>query len=274
MLQLTPSQIGLVSWSLKDLASPLDMPARLKQLNMSKVQLALHALVTDPDPWCQVPDLLAAADIAIVSGMWSIRGGVIDDEQWADNVTMTQAVGEIAQPLGVRLMTSHIGHLPDEQDPQYAVAIERTKTLAEILEQSGCRFLFETGPESSPRLCRFLEALAQAGSPKIGINFDPGNMLIYNTDDPTVAMRRFLPWIEQCHLKDARRPDEGQPRGPETPVGQGEVDWTAFLTMLAEIDYAGDLIIEREKTETLDQDVADAVEHITQLMQAVAPAAI
>jgi sugar phosphate isomerase/epimerase len=46
------------------------------------------------------------------------------------------------------------------------------------------------------------------------------------------------------HVKDACYPTDPDGLGRITPLGQGQLDLPAMLTRLAEIGYAGDLIIE------------------------------
>lgn len=272
MLPQYASRIGLVSWSLRA-DTPREMAGQLKSMKLTKLQLDIALAVDFPEAWGRASAVFADEGVRVVSGMWLLKGDVVNDDNWPYNLERTHAVALAAQRQGVASMTSHIGRLPPADDPAYLLAIERVKTLARILEDHGCRFLFETGPESSDRLCRFLRDLEQAGSPRIGINYDPANMLIYDTDEPIRAMRNFLPWIEQCHLKDARRPAAGQKRGVETRLGEGEVDWRAFLTVLAQAGYEGDLLIEREggrhMGNGLAQDVADTMELIGGLMDKI-----
>jgi sugar phosphate isomerase/epimerase len=68
------------------------------------------------------------------------------------------------------------------------------------------------------------------------------------------------PWIRQVHIKDARRPQVPGTWGREVVVGTGEVDWPAFFAVLKEMNFAGDLAIEREAGTTRVADVRAARE--------------
>ena len=52
-------------------------------------------------------------------------------------------------------------------------------------------------------------------------------------------------------------------------VGTGEVDWVAFVRILAEADYAGDYIFEREAGDDRVGDIAKGIADLTAAMQEV-----
>ena len=80
----------------------------------------------------------------------------------------------------------------------------------------------------------------------IGVNFDPANMILYDMDEPIEALRLLVPHIRQVHVKDAKRTAVKHQWGEEVTVGTGEVDWDAFVRVLAEADFAGYYVFERE----------------------------
>jgi sugar phosphate isomerase/epimerase len=71
-------------------------------------------------------------------------------------------------------------------------------------------------------------------------------MLLYDKGDPIEAMSVLGPWIRQVHLKDALRTKTPGTWGEEVPVGTGQVDWRAFFCTLRKINFAGNVVIERE----------------------------
>jgi sugar phosphate isomerase/epimerase len=71
-------------------------------------------------------------------------------------------------------------------------------------------------------------------------------MILYGKGDPIEAMRVLGPWIKQVHLKDAKATAQPGTWGEETVAGTGEVDWPAFFTTLTELNFTGDICIERE----------------------------
>ena len=48
------------------------------------------------------------------------------------------------------------------------------------------------------------------------------------------------------HGKDGKYPTDGDHLGDEVPLGQGKVNYPAFIAKLKEIGYQGDITIERE----------------------------
>ena len=48
------------------------------------------------------------------------------------------------------------------------------------------------------------------------------------------------------HGKDGKYPTDGHHLGDEAPLGQGKVNYSAFIAKLKEIGYQGDITIERE----------------------------
>ena len=58
----------------------------------------------------------------------------------------------------------------------------------------------ETGQEQAPELLQFLNDLPPTN---VGVNFDPGNMILYGSGDPIEAVRILSRHIRHVHIKDA-----------------------------------------------------------------------
>jgi len=70
--------------------------------------------------------------------------------------------------------------------------------------------------------------------------------------------------VRNLHIKDAVKTEVPGEWGTEMPVGQGEVDWSRFFTVLAEANYDGYFCIEREGGDDRPGDIAlarDLVRH-------------
>ena len=117
----------------------------------------------------------------------------------------------------------------------------------------------ETGQESAEDLCELLTSL---NHPALMVNLDPGNMILYNKNDPIDALRILSPWIKQIHAKDAVRSKIAGQWGKEVPWGDGQVGGIRFLSALHEISFKGSLIIEREVGENPIRDIKLAIERI------------
>lgn len=270
-------RLGVCSWSLKP-QNPRELAERVRRCGVRKVQLALNPLFSDATAanWRDTGTVLRDAGLTVVSGMFgtvgedystldSIRrtGGVLPDAHWDANLKIAENALRHALDLGAPTITTHAGFIPhDEADPAYGKMLDRLGTIADLYAKESVAFLFETGQETAEDLERFL---ARLDRPNVGVNFDPANMILYDKGDPIAALRRLLPRVRQVHVKDATRTATPGAWGQEQRVGQGEVDWSAFLKTLRDGGYAGDLIIEREAGDARVEDANAARELITRL---------
>ena len=231
--------------------------AKLQETGVRRVQLALDPLREEPVVWGKTPELLQAAGISIVSGMFGcvgedystldtirVTGGIAPDAMWAQNWKNIQATADLARRLGLKLVTFHAGFLPhEESDPNCAKLRQRLIQTADIFQARGIGLGLETGQETADVLFGFLQKLAR---PNVAVNFDPANMLLYDKGNPIEALRKLGPWVRQVHIKDARRTKIPGTWGDEVAAGTGEVDWPAFFATLRQVGFQGNLCIERE----------------------------
>jgi sugar phosphate isomerase/epimerase len=163
-----------------------------------------------------------------------------------------RATAEIATALGLELVTFHAGFVPhDPADPDFSKMVARLAAVAEIFAAADMTVALETGQETAAGLASLLVVLDR---PNVAVNFDPANMLLYGKGDPVEAVRLLGRWIRQVHVKDAVQSAVPGTWGEEVAVGTGQVDWPAFFAALADADFTGDLVVEREAG---DQRVAD-----------------
>ena len=108
-------------------------------------------------------------------------------------------------------------------------------------------FLFETGQETPVTLKRAIQDIEKTlGKGNIGINLDPANLIMYGKANPVDALEVFGEYVRGIHGKDGKYPTDGHHLGDEVPLGQGKVNYPAFIAKLKEIGYEGDITIERE----------------------------
>ncbi len=279
----TVEQIGVCSWSLQA-TGPQDLAAKVTTLGLKRVQLGLTPHRDDPGTWEGTQEVLAAAGIEIVSGMFStigedystpatIRetGGVVPDQHWAGNLELAKAAAALARQLGVKQVSTHAGFLPhDPADPAFDKLSGRVAELAALFAADGGSLLLETGQESAATLLDFLQEMARRGATNVTVNFDPANMILYDMDEPIEALQKLVPHVEQVHVKDAKRTTVKGQWGEEVVVGTGQVDWVAFVRILAEADFAGSYIFEREAGDDRVGDIARGIEALSAAMQQVA----
>lgn len=249
-------RLAVCSWSLQP-EGPEQLITHLRTIGVPRVQLALNPLRDNSSVWSATDELLRAAGIRIVSGMFgtvgedfstleTIRrtGGLVPDDTWEENWENAQATAELAARLGLKLVTFHAGFLPhEESDPEFEKLQHRIRLVADLFAARGIDLAFETGQENAGTLKIFLEQLGRAN---VGVNFDPANMLLYDQGNPIDALRTLAPWVKQCHLKDANRTRTPGAWGEEVVLGTGQVDWAQFFAVLREMRFAGWCCIERE----------------------------
>ena len=276
MTPLTPEQLGVCSWSLQARGAD-DLVAKVKATGVKDVQLALSAHRDDPAALDGVRTSLDAIGGRIVSGMFgavqedyssldSIRrtGGFVPDDAWDENWHVAQAAAKAANLMEVDLVSTHAGFLPeDPKDPAYGKLLKRLQRIADLFADHGLTLLFETGQETAAHLNHFLDRF---GRDNVGINFDPANMILYDKGDPIAALRELMPRVLQVHIKDALRTKSPGQWGSEVVVGTGEVDWPAFLQILAENNFMGNMVIEREAGDDRVGDIRAAAMKLRSLM--------
>ena len=129
-------------------------------------------------------------------------------------------------------------------------------------EKLGVTFAIETGPEKAETLADFIR---DVGSKGIGVNLDPANLVMVTDDDPVKAVETLKDFTVHTHAKDGRLLQKTDPKVIynffaeggiedlrmsdyfiELPLGQGDVDFNAYLKALENSGFEGFLTIERE----------------------------
>jgi L-ribulose-5-phosphate 3-epimerase len=271
-----PSQrLAVCSWSLQP-TDPHDLIAKLQTTGLRRVQLALDPLRENPQLWGKAPKLFADAGISILSAMFGcvgedystldtirISGGIAPDATWKQNWANIQATAELAQTMGLKLVTFHAGFLPhDDTHPDFSKLRDRLVQVAGQFAQRQITLGLETGQETAPVLRHLMENL---NHPQLGVNFDPANMILYDKGDPIEALRVLGPWIRQVHIKDARRTRVPGAWGEEVAVGDGEVNWAGFFSTLEQLQFSGDCVIEREAGTQRATDIRKARDLVEQV---------
>lgn len=151
---------------------------------------------------------------------------------------------DFAKKLGVSQMATHMGYMPENPlGEDYLPLIAAIREVAEHCRTNGQKLLFETGQETPVTLRRVIE---DVDTGNLGINLDPANLILYGKANPIDALDVFGEFVCDVHAKDGRYPTNGRYLGQETVVGEGKVNFPAFVKRLREVGYDGSLIIERE----------------------------
>lgn len=274
---ITP--IAVCSWSLRP-ADAAALAREVRQCGLGAVQLHLNPIADRS--WDHLSAREALASTRIVSGMMapvgedystmeSIRrtGGVRSDDTWEANRQLARRIADVCEVWKIGLVTLHAGFVPAGGGLEHEAMVERVAWLAECFAKRGTRLALETGQEAAGTLIEFLRDLDAAtdavGAGRVGINFDPANMLLYGTGDPVPSLRVLRERVVQVHIKDAARSATPGVWGEETVVGRGGVDWGGVFEVLGR-GRMPQLVIEREGGETRVEDVKKAVALVSRLV--------
>ncbi len=196
-----------------------------------------------------------------------------------DRVEKTKRIVDLAVEFGATVISTHIGVIPaDKTNPRYKVMLDALTECGLYAKERGVTLAIETGPEKAATLLAFIED-TKGG---VGVNFDPANFTMVTGQDAVEAVYMLRDHIVHTHAKDGVMLDKNQ--NPEdvyhafaiggvealnackgfleVPLGQGQVDWDAYLAALRDIGYDGFLTIERETGDDPEADIVMAVDFL------------
>lgn len=191
-------------------------------------------------------------------------------------IEKSKRILDLAKELDTNVVTTHIGVVPaDPSHERYKIMQQACHELAEYADSVQAHFAIETGPETSQVLKSFLDSLCSRG---VAVNLDPANLVMVTGDDPVKAVYNLRDYIVHTHAKDGKMiyfkdpemvygviPDTMKDKGRsylEVPLGQGSVDFPAYLKALDDIGYKGFLTIERECGEDPAADIETAIKFL------------
>ncbi len=202
--------------------------------------------------------------------MWNFVEGPISiglvPEDWrAIRIQTLEQAARCAAEMGVQSITTHCGFIPEfPGDPLYQGTIVALKQIMGTCDSLGVQFWFETGQETPITLLRTIQ---DVGSPNMGINLDPANLLMYGKANPVDALDTFGEWVRGVHAKDGHYPTDGAALGKEAPMGEGRVNFPVLVPKLKSMGYTGALTIEREISgDKQIEDIQRAIDILTPLL--------
>lgn len=203
-----------------------------------------------------------------------------------ERVALTKQIVDLAADLNTAVVTTHIGVIPaDRKHPRYRVMADALRECGRYAASNGVTLAIETGPETAAVLRQFLQDMDGG----VGVNLDPANFVMVTGQDPVEAVSLLVPYIVHTHIKDGVMLKRTDPEiiydhfasggiealnvadyFLETPLGQGAVDFTAYLAALCAHDYDGYLTIERETGEDPLADITLARDTVRRLLSEMA----
>jgi len=250
-------KIGLAIWSLGKTFTLDSLERQLalaKEIGVEGVQLwavdydSAASCLLDPDR-CDVKcrkevlEIVESFSLEISSFCAQLTGprglgGLDDPEGLEKRVEKTKKVLELASFMGSPIVTTHPGHIPEDQgDKTYKVIKDSISEIVSYAEDIGAYFAVETGMEPPHILRAFIEDIS---SEALRVNYDPANLLRYGVESVLEGVRKLGKWIIHTHAKD-----HNLETGRAT-VGEGLVPWKRYLRELKSQGYSGWLALEDE----------------------------
>lgn len=273
--QLTP---GVCSWSLQVSSVP-ELEQFAQRLGVSVVQIACgdphHATWIEGDA---MPAAVRAAQLRPCGAMLGFPG-----EDYTTPRTIRDTGGFGPEPLrperlervrwglkrtrelGLDWMSTHAGFIPPPGDPSRPEYLRTLAQVAALADEASVDIAFETGQETADVLKLTLDELK---CPRLKVNFDPANMILYDMGEPLRAVEILAPYVRHVHAKDATRTTVPGEWGREVPLGEGQVNIPAFVQKLWDVGYRGPVCVEREAGSQAER-FADIVRGIDVLRSAI-----
>lgn len=193
--------------------------------------------------------------------------GLAPPETRAARLAEMKEISDFAKRLGVPVVALHLGFIDENREgADYKAIVAVTQELCDYCSGNGQALHLETGQETADGLLHFLQDVDRDN---LFVNFDPANMILYGTGEPIPALEQVGKYVRSVHCKDGSwSKNPGKDWGQEVSLGEGDVDFTAFLGTLNKIGYTGPLTIEREipkEPERQRAEIGSAVELLNSL---------
>lgn len=211
-------------------------PARAKEFNAKLADLGIKITVVfagfEGESYADIPTVERTV-------------GLMPRETRAARTKELKEIADFAGELGVDVVGMHLGFVPhDKSNPDYPELLAITRAVCDHCRGNSQALHLETGQEPVDVLIQFLDDVARDN---LFVNFDPANMILYGAGEPIPALEKLGPRVHSVHCKDATWSEKpGDTWGAEVPLGEGDVDFAAFIQTLNKIGYTGPLTIERE----------------------------
>lgn len=233
------------------------------QMYAVRGEISPDNLLNAPEKLQAYRDLLKEHNL-IVSALCGDLGGHGFElaEANPERIEKTKRIIDLACAFDTKVVTTHIGVIPaDTECDKYKVMLEALRECGAYAAERGVTLAIETGPEMADVLHGFVERAGRG----VGVNLDPANFVMVTGQDPAEAVYLLKDHIVHTHLKDGKMLKKTDPvriydrfAGGgiealnvadyfiETPVGEGDVDFNAYIKALRDIGYDGFLTVERE----------------------------
>ena len=276
-----PFSIGVILDSFRtDLTTALDKAVAVgaSGLQVYATSGAFSPESLSPQKRREFLDMCKSRGLTISALCGDLGQGFANPEKNPELIERSKRILDLAKDLETDVVTTHIGVVPADTDcDTFRIMQDACGQLAAYADSLRAHFAIETGPELSAVLKTFLDTLHSTG---VAVNLDPANLVMVAGVDPVKAVHNLKEYIVHTHAKDGRMLRRVNPEtiyngtldfaeAPfiELPLGQGDVDFPAYLSALNDIGYTGYLTIEREVGDDPEGDIRLAVNFLQSLIR-------
>ena len=276
-----PFSIGVILDSFRtDLTTALDKAVAVgaSGLQVYATSGAFSPESLSPQKRREFLDMCKSRGLTISALCGDLGQGFANPEKNPELIERSKRILDLAKDLETDVVTTHVGVVPADTDcDTFRIMQDACGQLAAYADSLRAHFAIETGPELSAVLKTFLDTLHSTG---VAVNLDPANLVMVAGDDPVKAVHNLKEYIVHTHAKDGRMLRRVNPEtiyngtldfaeAPfiELPLGQGDVDFPAYLSALNDIGYTGYLTIEREVGDDPEGDIRLAVNFLQSLIR-------
>ncbi|HWR54576.1 MAG TPA: sugar phosphate isomerase/epimerase family protein [Bryobacteraceae bacterium] len=258
---------------------PLRALRAVKSLGLDTVQVSKL-----PDRFYTPEGVREFADLLRTTGMRADSVvAVFAGESYKDRDTVVRTVGfrplhlikerleysrkcvDFAEGIGARIVTFHMGFLPENaEDAAYQAMLAAVSDIAGYAARKRVTISLETGQETGEQLAAFLDKITVA---RVGVNFDPANLVIYGVESPSRALEQFVSRVTSVHVKDALLPETPGAMGREVRPGEGRAQLNECFRNLRKSGFKGALIIENYVTRELKTDPMDELRRAKEFIE-------
>ena len=209
----------------------------------------------------QLRKWIADEGLSVAAVSFPTRRGYNVPEDLEARVEATKAAMQLSARLGARIVTNHIGRVPeDREDVSFRQMVEALSDLAAYGQHVGAQLVARTGSEPGADLARLLDALPAGG---VGVDFDPGGLILAGFS-PSETIEALGSRILYVHARDCVR-DVAAGRGSDVPLGRGSADFPQLAGMLERHQYRGFFTIDRRGAEDPAGEISQAVRYLRSL---------
>ncbi|MEZ6133882.1 MAG: sugar phosphate isomerase/epimerase family protein [Pirellulaceae bacterium] len=209
----------------------------------------------------QLRKMMEDLNLRVAAVRFQTRSGYDVQRDLDRRIDATKEAMQMAYSLGASVVINSVGLVPDETThPSYGQLAASLTDLARYSHHVGAMLACETGSEPAQRLVGLLDSLPEKA---IGINFNPGNLIInehYDEDSVKVCASHVLSVTARDGVKDLTRG-----RGVEVPLGRGVAEFPEILGVLEERQYSGWFLIDRLSAADPISEIGYAVSYLRAL---------